>query len=187
MMADFRITAALINATRRPYEDSIYAEQFINIINENINRRNELVEYVSEHNLNRQRVDFTAIDASDAALDFPQLTYDDLILFTLGSYHLRIARSYVHEHLRPNGLYIVELYRHHELVNNRTLIRGRIQSRHVRSKQYYTYILVNPTREGRESIEDYYCSCIHGRRTIGCCAHIASMVFFCLGPDTKNK
>lgn len=178
MMTDFRITAAIINATRRPYADSIYAQQFIDIINGNINRRNEVVEYVSGHNLNRQRVAFTAIDASDAAFDFPQLSYEDLILFTLGSYHLRIARSYVHEHMRPNGLYIIELYRHHELVNNRSLIRGRIQSRHVRSKQYYTYILVNPTREGRESIEDYYCSCIHGRRTIGCCAHIASMVYF---------
>ncbi|XP_045457339.1 uncharacterized protein LOC123667489 [Melitaea cinxia] len=178
MMVDFRITAALINATRRPYEDSIFAEQFINIINENINRRNELAEYVREHNLNMQRVAFTPIDASDAAFDFPQLSYDDLTLFTLGSYHLRIARSYVHEQLRPNGLYIVELYRHQESVNNRTLIRGRIQSRHIRSKKYYTYILVNPTTEGRESIEDYYCSCIHGRRTIGCCAHIASMVYF---------
>lgn len=37
---------------------------------------------------------------------------------------------------------------------------------------------MNPTREGRDSIEEYYCSCIHGCRTIGCCAHIASMVYF---------
>ncbi|XP_045504033.1 uncharacterized protein LOC123700757 [Colias croceus] len=93
MMTDFRITAAIINATRRPYEDSIYAEQFITIINENINRENELAEYVRQHNFNRQRVAFEPIDANNAAFDdFPQPTYEDLILFTLGRYHLRIAR-----------------------------------------------------------------------------------------------
>lgn len=182
MMTDFRIAAAVINATRHPYEDSRYAEQFINIINENINRENELAEYVREHNLNRQRVAFVPIDANNEAFnDFPQLTYEDLILFTLGTYHLRIARSYCYEHLRPNGLYIVELYRHQQLINNKILIRGRIQSRHTRSKQYYTYILVNPRVTDttvRRSIEGYYCSCIHGRRTIGSCAHIASVIYY---------
>jgi hypothetical protein len=137
MITDFRITSAIINATRQPYEDSIYAEQFIIIINENINRDNELAEYVREHNLNRRRVAFLPIDTNNAALeDFPRLTFEDLILFTLGTYHLRIARSYCHEHMRPNGLYIVELYRHHELISNKILIRGRMQSRHIKSKQY---------------------------------------------------
>lgn len=110
--------------------------------------------------------------------DFPQLTYEELILFTLGSYHLRLARSYCHEHMRPNGVYLIELYRHQGLINNKILIRGRIQSRHVRARQYYTYILINPARQGRQSVEDYYCSCIHGRRTVGSCAHIASIVYF---------
>lgn len=179
MMTDFRITVALINATRSPYEDSRYAGQFINIVNKNINRENELAHYVQENNLNRQRLAFAPIEGNDPSFnDFPQLTYEDLILFTLGTYHLRIARSYCHEHMRANGLYILELSRHLQLIDKNVLIRGRIQSRHVRSKQYYTYILVNPTRHGRESIEGYYCSCIHGRRTIGCCAHIASVVYY---------
>lgn len=178
MMTDFKITAALINSTRQPYEDSIYAGQFINIINENINRQNELGQYVQENNLNRQRVAFMPVNINNNEdfADFPELTYEDLILFTLGTYHLRIARSYCHEHLRPNGLYILELYR--QLIDDKVLMRGRIQSRHVRNKQYYCYILVNPARQGRESIEQYYCSCIHGRRTVGSCAHIASIIYY---------
>ena len=151
MMTDFGVTAALINATRRPYEDSVYVEQFINIINENINRENEMAQHVQENNMNRQRVAFVPIDDNDPSFgDFPQLTYEELTLFTLGSYHLRLARSYCHEHMRPNGLYTLEVYRHRMLVDNKILIRGRIQSRHVRSKQYYTYVLVNPTRHSRE-------------------------------------
>lgn len=105
MMTDFRITAAIINATRNSYEDSIYANQFINIINKNINILNELAQYVVENNVNRQRVAFVLIDGNDASFeDFPRLTYEDLIIFTLGTYHLRTARSYYHEHMRPNGL-----------------------------------------------------------------------------------
>lgn len=179
MMVDFKITAAIINATRHPYEDHMYAEQFIRIINERMNEPNEMAEYVINHNLNRQRVAFVRLDGNDPDFDdFPRLTFDELILFTLGSYHLRIARSYCHEHMREDGVYTIELYRHQEMIENKILIRGRIQSRHVRAKQYYTYILVDPTHIGRNSIQQYYCSCIHGRRTVGSCAHVVSVVYF---------
>lgn len=179
MMTDFKITAALINATHRPYRDNAHAAQFINIIDENINRENELADYVIRNNLNRQRVAFMPLDANNPELrDFPQLTYDELLLFTLGIYHLKLAKSYCHEHMRPNGVYIMELYHRRELVENKILIRGRIQSRHIRAKRYYTYLLINPALQGRQSLEGYYCSCIHGRRTVGSCAHIASVVYF---------
>lgn len=162
MMTDFKITAAVINATRCPYEGSVYVKQFISIINDRMNRENELAQYVIENNMNRQRVAFIPLDGNNPDFrDFSHLTMEELILFTLGSYHLRLARSYCHEHMRPNGVYLIELYRHQGLINNKILIRGRIQSRHVRARQYYTYILVNPMRQGRLSIEDCYCSCIH--------------------------
>lgn len=98
------------------------------------------------------------------------------MLFTLGTYHLRIARSYCAEHMRPNGVYHIEMYRHRELVQNKILIRSQMQSRHVRMKQYYTYILIDPNV--RQSIQNYYCSCIHGRRTVGSCVHVANVVYF---------
>lgn len=138
-----------------------------------------MAEYVSTNNLNRQRVAFVPLDGNSPDFkDFPQLTFEYLMLFTLGSYHLKIARSYCHEHTRPNGDYIIDMFRYQHLINNKILIRGRIQSRHIRRKQYYTYILLNPTQHGRQSIEEYYCSCIHGRRTVGSCAHIASIVYY---------
>lgn len=175
---DFRITAAIINATRKPYEDSEYADQFIRIINENINRENELAEYVQVNNLNRQRVAFVAMDANNVAHDFPIFTFEDLILFSLGTYHLRLARSYCHEHMRPDGLYILDFHRDHHLVNGSVLIRGRIQSRHVQRTQYYCYILYDLTGNGRVSVKGYYCSCKHGRRTIGSCAHVISIIYY---------
>lgn len=179
MMPDFKITAAIINLTKRPYEDSRYCQEFMDIIDRNISRENALIQYVNQNNLNRQRVAFAPLESDSPDLeDFPRLSFEDLILFTLGTYHLRIAKSYCHEHMRPNGVYIIEIYRHRQLINNKVLIRGRIQSRHVRARQYYTYILFDPTEEGRESLIDYYCSCVHGRRTVGSCAHIASIIYF---------
>lgn len=179
MMNDFRITAALMNATYEAYQDNVYSAQFINIINEKINQENELAEYVIRNNLNRQRIAFQPLEANNPEFrEFPELTYDDLIIFTLGTYHLKLAKSYCHEHTRPNGIYLIELYRHPELIENKILLRGRIQSRHIRAKRYYTYILIHPGLQARERIQHYYCTCIHGRRTVGSCAHIASIVYF---------
>ncbi|KAF9803502.1 hypothetical protein SFRURICE_009297, partial [Spodoptera frugiperda] len=31
---------------------------------------------------------------------------------------------------------------------------------------------------GRNPIGEYYCSCIHGKRTLGCCAHVMSIIYY---------
>lgn len=179
MMVDIRICAAMINANQQPYSDNERVLDYIEIINEKMHTENTLAEYVLTHNINRQRATFQRMEASSPELaDFPRMTYEELLLITLGIYHLKLARAYCHEHLRQNNNYMIELYRHPEMIENKTLIRGRIQSRHVRLRQYYTYILTDPAQNGREGIDGYYCSCIHGRRTVGCCAHIASIIFY---------
>lgn len=50
---DFRISAALINCFQEPYANSPYLEYFIEIINQNIERPNQLADYVQEHNINQ--------------------------------------------------------------------------------------------------------------------------------------
>ncbi|KAJ8711927.1 hypothetical protein PYW08_008881 [Mythimna loreyi] len=92
---DFRIAAALINYFQDPYGDSPYTEDFIEIINRNIQRPNLLAEYVEENNLNRHRVTFRRMTANDPEFEhFPQLTIEDIIKFSIGTYHVRLARSY---------------------------------------------------------------------------------------------
>lgn len=51
-----------------------------------------------------------AIDANQELDYFPRLTESELKLFTLGSYQLKLAKSYCAEHLH-NGLYIIEIKR----------------------------------------------------------------------------
>ncbi|KAJ8720682.1 hypothetical protein PYW08_006147 [Mythimna loreyi] len=178
-MTDYKIAAALINAFQEPYEDS---QQFVDIINRNMHKPNLLADYVIEHNLNRHRAAFVRLEKNDQTLeDFPRLSQEELILFAVGTYHCKIARTYCSEHIKQTGVYEIEVYRHPVLVTingeSGVLIRCRIQSRHVRNRTYYTYILYR-RKTGINAISEHYCSCIHGKRTLGSCAHIMSVLYY---------
>lgn len=58
------------------------------------------------------------------------------------------------------------------------LLRCRIQSRHAGARKYYSYLLIDRECEGRGALANYYCSCISGKRTLGCCAHIMTIVWY---------
>lgn len=177
---DFKIAAALINHFQEPYGDSPYTEDFIETINLNIQRPNRLAEYVAENNMNRQRVAFHRMTADDPQVEFPQLTIEELIKFSIGTYHVKLARSYCSEHIKTTGVYDMEMYRQPmaEGRNNYILIRCRIHSRHVGSKIYYTYITIDMNLNGVTAIKEYYCTCYHGKRTLGSCAHVISVVYY---------
>lgn len=188
MFEHFRIAAALINAFHLPIRNNAYADAIVAVINERINLENHLAEYVIQKGLNRQRVPFTRMAADHPDFeDIPRLEEEHIILIALGTYHIKIASSYCAEHL-SDGIYIIELYRDNELGDlneynievgtGSFLVRGRIQSRHTRAKQYYTYVLINRETEGRNAFSHYYCTCLTGRRTIGTCAHVISILWY---------
>ena len=62
----------------------------------------------------------------------------------LGSYQIRMAKSYILEHLRPSNIddeqmeFTVELCKEHE-----DLVRARFQSRHSKKKQYMATLQFN--------------------------------------------
>ncbi len=64
------------------------------------------------------------------------------------------------------------------------LIRGRIQSRHRSATKYFVYILIDRAieidedKDGVDSVSGYSCSCPNGLRTVGCCAHIATVLWY---------
>lgn len=181
----FKIAAALINAYHVLIEDSQYADDFLNIIRERFNIPNKLYEIVRIYNYNMRRQLFYQIPGNLPVLDnLPRLTEVDLILFGLGTYQLKQAKSYYGEHVREDGAFIIELAdelpREHtrELGDNVCVIRGRIQSRHVKSKTYYEYIGFDVTQNGRHIIKEYYCTCKIGRRTVGCCGHVMCIAWY---------
>ncbi|XP_047029464.1 uncharacterized protein LOC124637154 [Helicoverpa zea] len=188
LMVDFSIAAALINRFHCRYTDRTDAAQILEIINQKMYQNNVLADFINNNNYNRRRAHFTNINVDSQNIsNFPQLTQEDLILIACGTYQIKQARSYYGEHIRYNGSYTIEVCREAHLSNlrdelslsqNHWLLRGKIQSRHISRKIYYVYIIINNNVSGREAVEHYCCNCIVGRRTVGCCAHTMTILWY---------
>jgi hypothetical protein len=60
------------------------------------------------------------------------------------------------------------------------IITTKIQSRHRSNKEFRVYVQYIPTSEIEkfEAIQSWYCECKNGSRTLGCCCHIASLLYY---------
>lgn len=189
-MTNFRVAAALINKFHQRVTDRVDAGAILEIINRKLNTNNDLADFVNANNLNRRRTQFLSINVNEDSISFPRLEYDNLILIAW-TYQLKQARSYYGEHIRNDGSYTIEVCRSTasnlledfpSAGRNDKLLRAKIQSRHISRKVYFVYILyhinehINLTRE--ELIKQYYCNCIVGRRTVGCCAHVMTVIWY---------
>ncbi|KAJ8709372.1 hypothetical protein PYW07_009198 [Mythimna separata] len=110
MMQTFQITTALLNKFGVRFQNNEYANEILEIIREWMNLPNNLANMVEALNMNRRTSQFRSITADrDNVLCFPTLEYRDLILFALGTYQIRQARSYYGEHIRFHGRYRIEV------------------------------------------------------------------------------
>ena len=112
------------------------------------------------------------MDDHAAAPDFPVLSEEYLSSLTLGTYQLKQARCYTLEHLSENCDYKIEIHPEAE-----DLLRVRIQSRHSGSKRYFLWIQLSSDDE-TDPVQSWYCQCKAGARTLGCCAHVASVLWY---------
>ncbi|XP_075981959.1 uncharacterized protein LOC142980452 isoform X2 [Anticarsia gemmatalis] len=117
---DFEVAAALLNNFHPPVVDRVDAGEILEQINIHMNTENELAEFILRNNYNRRRANFHTITVhNDNLNDFPQLTDNELILISLGTYQIKQARSYFGEHVRGNDGYVIEVCRE----VNRELLR----------------------------------------------------------------
>lgn len=173
-IGDFvRIVSALCNAYRPPRkqassgDDYIVAQRMLALSK----KENSLQECVENNGWTKKRVIWEKIDATSLE-DFPRLTLDDLHRITIGVYQLKQAASYTREHLKDDdGSYI--LYTHKEEAG---VVRVKVQSRHTSAKQYQLWIRYE--NHSFDPIKGWYCQCKSGARVVGCCAHIASVLWY---------
>ncbi|CAM4834786.1 unnamed protein product [Rotaria magnacalcarata] len=83
---------------------------------------------------------------------------------------IKLARTYVEEHLDQEGDYTVELD-----ANTDNILRCTIQSRHSNAVKYKSWIQYSLSGD---PIIAWYCTCPGGAVTIGACAHIVSIVWY---------
>jgi hypothetical protein len=106
----------------------------------------------------------------DTDFDFSELSSDDLRFLFLGTYKIKLARTYVEEHLNQEGDYIIELDD-----NRDDILRCTIQSRHSNAIMYKSWIQYSLSGD---PITAWYCTCRGGSVTIGACSHIVSIVWY---------
>ena len=134
------------------------------------NKPNNLRDYVETNKLNRKSAIFTRIENAKE-VKFPQLTPSQVKSITLGSYQLKRANGYLIEHFNKEPKRWFEIAK--EEIEGKSLIRAKLQSRHRNSKDYFIYITYT-----EEEVSEWYCSCFSGARTVGCCSHVAAIIFY---------
>ncbi|XP_076081629.1 uncharacterized protein LOC143052466 [Mytilus galloprovincialis] len=168
-----RIVCAVCNKFRPPLagthpEDKSIAEAML----EKCKKGNAIQKMVTEEGLLTKRTIYKLVDASnvlDELADFPVLSMDKLREITMGVYQLKQAPNYVREHEGEDGKF--ELYVCKIKAN---LLKIKIQSRH--SNKLSHTVFTSYSDEG--DIEGWYCTCKSGARVVGCCAHVASVLWY---------
>ena len=177
-VGDFvKIVCAFINKYRSVLIDVNKGSELAQKMLQKSKERNKLLSYLENKKLLQKRTCYAPIGAADEILaDFPIISLDELREITMGVYQLKLAPNYSREHQSEEGDY--ELLVHKE---NATLLKVKIQSRHTNSCQHSVWIEYN-SLDGENPIDGWYCTCKNGARVVGCCAHIASIIWY-LGLD----
>lgn len=53
-----------------------------------------------------------------------------------------------------------------------------ISPRFVTARKYRTFVLFDENGRGHDAILGYYCSCKNGLRTVGCCSHTMTVIYY---------
>ena len=115
---------------------------------------------------------FQRLTSSDV-LDFPELTEKNLMVLFTGSYQLKQDIYYSAEILNEDNS--INLCFIKEKSNT---IKVEVKSRHVSRKTYKYFIHYKLESVGYTGILHYCCDCANGRRTIGCCSHVAVVMYY---------
>jgi len=165
-IGDFvRIVCALCNKYLPPLSSPSQAEADERVAQQMLQlaaRGNELQAYVQERGLERKLKVWKTVQD----VQFPRLSEESLHDLTLGVYQLKLAPSYIQEHL--SGTYEIHVH-----VDDRSLLTVRLQSRHTSSRRYLMWIRCTST-----TVDAWYCQCRAGARVVGMCSHVAAIIWF---------
>ncbi|CAC5394130.1 unnamed protein product [Mytilus coruscus] len=104
--------------------------------------------------------------------NFPKLTEDYLRSLTFGVYQLYQAPNYADQHLDNDG--DIDIFLH---TVSSSFVQAKIQSRHTSCKQYCLWLEFNEDND-THPVNGWFCECKAGARTVGCCAHVATILWY---------
>lgn len=192
------IAFALLNVFHEPILSDKNHEDMAILMKSRMNVPNLLKDVVGQYNLSKVKVPFievnyTSLDneENNLNLQFPKLTLDDLYSVSLGPYQINNAASYYAQHLKDD-IFLVqkfELNRRYRIsaldyasfginISDPILVKAYMKSRFRSTKNHHIFVLVDKSKIGRNAITEYFCTCETGSRTVGCCSHVMTIIWF---------
>ncbi|XP_035702689.1 uncharacterized protein LOC118434065 [Folsomia candida] len=169
----FRIGCALINcfypplSTHSPKHDKI-AERALELVDQ----ENALQKRVEDEKMDRRTKQWKTASLEEFK-KFPKLSVEDLEDITLGVYQIGLAKRYAHLHMSNSEKFEIKL--NSEFTN---IVRAKIESRFTANKAHDLWIEYSLEVQGADAIKGFYCKCKQGARTMGCCAHICTVLWY---------
>ncbi|CAF4389714.1 unnamed protein product, partial [Rotaria magnacalcarata] len=176
------IICAFINAfASRATNNTHGGHEIAMQMRERLNRKNDLQQQLIQLN-NKNNLVWKKYNGEMCI--FPTMNEDDVRNITFGTYQIRMAKSYIQDHLTQSILnddameFLVEL-----CTTREDLVRVRFQSRHSNRKHHAATVQFHIMNE--DPIRGYYCTCTSGAREVGCCVHVAAVLWH-LGVQRGN-
>ncbi|KAJ8683762.1 hypothetical protein QAD02_019554 [Eretmocerus hayati] len=148
-------------------EDAIFVR-----MTQDVHNSNQLALEVEEKRWNRRSSLLLKVTSNDIQ-DFPEMTENDLKILFTGSYQLSQAVSYLAEIYDDDGNIALSYVK-----ESPDTIKFEVRSRHINRKMYKCFVKYDSRCVGIRGIVGYCCECANGLRTIGCCSHVASIIYY---------
>ncbi len=135
-------------------------------------RRSEIGRLISSNQLSMRKKWIILIDI-DTDFKFPRLSLDFLRQYTCGTYQIKQSKAYAKAHLYENDEeFALELS-----PSDDNLLRCRLHSRHSNNTKYFLCVRFDENDDD-DPIKDHYCQCKSGTRMVGCCGHVATILWY---------
>ena len=152
--------------------DHDLSDKIIVAMNLKKDQDNTLALEVETNRWARRKVPFTTITSEDLT-DFPELTEQELKILFTGSYQMTQAVSYLAEMMDESERITLQYVKVRP-----NIIKLEVRSRHINSKTYRCFVEYHPDNNDISGVKRYCCDCANGRRTVGCCSHIAAILYY---------
>ena len=101
------------------------------------------------------------------------MTEDDLKILFTGSYQLTQAVSYLAKMIDKDGRINLQ-----HIKDQTNVLKLLVPSRNISRRVYKCFIKYKPDSIGISGVSEYVCDCANGNRTVGCCSHIAAIIYY---------
>ena len=174
----FTVACALLNAFFPELKtDTEQDNVFIKWMLGRVTKNNFLSQEIDRLKLKDKRP--RALPLTEASLsDFPILTVAELRMITCGVYQIGLAEAYAGQHISEEDDIEIRFHKFEDVKEIQGLCKFYLHSRFSNSAVHKLWISYDGEKSGWEAITGWTCDCPPGLRTVGCCAHIAAVIWY---------